>query len=124
MDTITKTLNELMNAKRAGKTECTITPVSGLLLEVLNLMKSEGYIDYKVEKDKFPRVVVSIKTLNECRAIRPRFHFQKAELEKYLRRYLPSRDLGIVVVSTDHGVKTHKEAMKNGLGGVLLAYSF
>ena len=124
MDVITKTLNELMNAKRAGKRECIVTPVSNLLIEVLNLMKSEGYIDYKIEKDKFPKAVITIKALNECRSIRPRFHFQKEQLEKYLRRYLPSRDIGIIMVSTAKGVMTYRGAMKDGLGGVLLAYSF
>ncbi len=124
MDLITKTLNEVMNAKRAGKSECVVSPVSNLLLEVLEIMKREGYIDYKLEQGKFRKVMINIKQLNECRSIRPRFHFQKKELEKYLRRYLPSRDLGIIIVSTDKGVTTYRDAIKQGCGGVLLAYSY
>ena len=124
MDVITKTLNELMNARRAGKSECKVSLSSNLLLEVLELMKKEGYVDYRVEKDKFPRVVISIKKLNECRAIRPRYHFQIEGFDKYIRRYLPSRDLGIVIVSTDKGVVNHREALSQGVGGVLLAYCY
>ena len=124
MDLITKTLNEIMNTKRAGKSELVVTPISGLLLQVLDLMKKEGQIDYKTEKGKFQNAIITIKKLNESRAIRPRFHFQKKELEKYLRRFLPSRNLGIVIVSTDEGILTHREAIEKGLGGVLLAYCF
>jgi len=125
MDIITKTLNEIMNAKRAGKSELVVTPISDLLLRVLDLMKKEGYIEYRTEKgEKFKKAVITLRKLNESRAIRPRFHFQKKELEKYLRRFLPSRNLGIVIVSTNEGVLTHGEAMEKGLGGILLAYCF
>lgn len=113
-----------MNMNRAGKSELVVTPISGLLLQVLDLMKKEGYIDYKVVEGKFKKAEITIKKLNESRAIRPRFHFQKNELEKYLRRFLPSRNMGIVIVSTDEGVLTHREAMEKELGGVLLAYCF
>ena len=124
MDLITKTLNEIMNAKKAGKSELTVSPVSKLLFKVLDLMKGEGYIDYKIQKGKFDKAIISINRVNECRSIRPRLHFQKDELEKYLRRYLPSRDLGVVIVSTDEGIMVHRDAAKSGLGGVLLAYTY
>ncbi len=124
MDVITKTLNEIMNMKRAGKSTLVVQPVSKLLLEVLDLMKKEDYIDYEIEEGKFKKAVITIKKLNESRAIRPRFHFQKKELEKYLRRFLPSRNLGIVIVSTDHGIVTHREALDKGFGGILLAYCY
>ena len=127
MDLISKTLNEIMNAKTAGKVEYETTPVSILLFEVLKIMKRDGYLDYSSDKGKdkkFPSVKLSIKRLNECRAIRPRFHFQAGELEKYLRRYLPSRDLGIIIVSTDKGIMDHKDAMEKKLGGILLAYCY
>jgi len=125
MDIITKTLNEVMNAKRAGKSYCVVKPVSGLLIKVLDLMKEEGYIDYKIEKKgKFLYANIEIKKLNEGRSIRPRFHFQRKELERFLRRYLPSRNLGIVIVSTDSGILTHREAIEKGVRGVLLAYCY
>lgn len=125
MDIISKTLNEIMNMKRAGKSELVVIPTSKLLLQVLDLMKKEGYIDYKTEKgEKFQQVSITIKKLNEGKAIRPRFHFQKKSLDKYLRRFLPSRNLGIVIVSTNEGVLTHHEAMEKGLGGILLAYCY
>jgi small subunit ribosomal protein S8 len=37
---------------------------------------------------------------------------------------LPSRDIGILVISTSKGLKTHTECIKEGIGGVLIAYVY
>jgi len=124
MEIITKTLNEIMNAKRAGKVECTIKPVSRLLLKILDIMKAEGYIDYKLDKAGFGSVKISIKKLNECRAINPRFYTKIEEFDKYVRRFLPARDFGMIIVSTDQGLMKHTEALDKGTGGSLLAYCY
>lgn len=124
MNALIKTLNEVMNIKRAGKRECISCPTSKVLIKVLELMKKEGYIDYKIINDKFEKVVITIKKLNECRAITPRFYVQKKELDKFTRRYLPARDFGILIISTDKGLLTNREVMEQGLGGSLIAYCF
>ena len=124
MEIITKTLNEIMNAKRAGKVELTSKPVSRLLLKVLEIMKDRGYIDYKVNKEGFGSITIHIKKLNECRSINPRFYTQIDEFDKYVRRFLPAREFGMIIVSTDKGVMTHYEAMEKGVGGSLLAYCY
>jgi len=62
--------------------------------------------------------------LTDCRAIKPRFTVDKTQIEKYRRRYLPARNLGIVVVSTNKGLMTHEEAQKEKIGGCLIAYFY
>jgi len=42
----------------------------------------------------------------------------------WLRKYLPSRDIGILVISTSKGVLSHREALDMRIGGVLLAYVY
>ena len=123
-DTISNVLNEIMNAKKAGKRVCVVQPVSKLLIEIFGIMKKHGYIDYKVEKDKFDKISVEIKKLNECKAIKPRFHVEVDDIEKYVRRYLPARDLGIVIISTSKGLITDKEIDDKRVGGALIAYCF
>ena len=44
--------------------------------------------------------------------------------EKFEKRYLPAKDFGILLVTTNKGVMTHEEAKKNHVGGKLLAYVF
>jgi small subunit ribosomal protein S8 len=37
---------------------------------------------------------------------------------------LPSRDIGIIIVTTNQGVMTTKEAFEKRIGGVALAYVY
>ena len=124
-DLLASMLNDLINCKKAGKKETVMIPVSNLTLAVLKILKDNGYIeDFKVEKDKFDKVIITIGKLNACGAIKPRFFVQKKSFEKYIKRYLPSRNLGILIVSTNKGIITHKEAIEKGIGGSLLAYCY
>jgi len=125
-DWLSNALNDLMNCLRAGKKETEIWPASKLMLNVFEIMKKHGYIDnYEIiDEGKFKRVKVKIGKLHECKAIKPRFVVRKKFYDKYLRRYLPSRHIGILIVSTSKGLMTHREAIENGLGGVLIAYCF
>ena len=118
-------LNDIMNCKRAGKKETAIMPVSNLMLGVLKILKDEGYVDdFKVKEDKFKCVVIKIKKINKCGAIKPRFFVRKNEFGKYIKRYLPARDFGILIVSTNKGLMTHNEAIENNIGGCLICYCY
>jgi len=49
---------------------------------------------------------------------------RKMNLKKFEKRYLPSRDIGILIVSTPSGVMTHFNARDKSTGGRLLAYIY
>lgn len=123
-DIIAKALNEIMNAKKAGKSVYIVRPSSKLLIRIFDLMKKNDYIDYKIEKGKFDRIEVEIKKLNSCGAIKPRFNVGVKDIERYIRRYLPARDLGIVIISTNKGLITDKEIGEAKVGGALIAYCY
>ena len=123
-DIIAKALNEIMNAKKAGKTVCLVVPISKLLINILEIMKKNEYLEYKVEKDKFDKIRVEIKKLNKCGAIKPRFNVGTKDVERYIRRYLPARDMGIVIISTNKGLITDKEINDKKVGGALIAYCY
>ena len=124
MDTTANLFNRIMNAKKAGKMSCVVQPISKFALKILEIMKKEGYVDYKVEEGKFPKVNVSFLNLNFCRTIKPHFYVKKDGYEKYVRRFLPSRQLGIIIVSTNKGLIIHKEAIEKNLGGSLMAFCY
>ncbi|HDD66367.1 MAG TPA: 30S ribosomal protein S8, partial [Nitrososphaeria archaeon] len=44
--------------------------------------------------------------------------------EKWEQQYLPSEDVGILIVTTSRGVMSHREARKLGIGGKLLGYVY
>ncbi len=124
-DHLSAMMNDLLNCKKANKKETIVIPATNLILEVLKIMKKEGYIkNFKVEEDKFKKIVIQIGKINKCGSIKPRFYVKKDELDKYIKRYLPARGFGILLVSTDKGLMTHNDAITKNLGGTLIAYIF
>ncbi len=124
-DWLSATLNDFMNCKKAGKKETVIMPVSKLIVNVLKILQKHEYVkEYKIEEGKFQRIIVSLGRINNCKAVKPRFYVKKDEFEKYIQRYLPARDFGILIISTSKGLMTHKEAMEMGIGGSVIAYCY
>jgi len=125
-DIISDALNQIMNAKRIEKTEVRINFVSEFLKSILQMMKEQGYIEFEVkdEGDGKPYAIVKIIRLNVCKSIKPRYSVTVDRIEKYLRRYLPSRNFGTLILSTNKGLMTQEEAYKNNLGGSLIAYFY
>jgi small subunit ribosomal protein S8 len=124
-DHLSAMMNDIMNCKKARKRETAIMPSSKCLIEVLKIMKKHDYIeDFKVEEGKFEKIIIKIGKLNKCGAIKPRFYVKKNELDKYIKRFLPARNFGILILSTNKGLMTHNEAIERNLGGSLFAYCF
>ncbi|MEM4357747.1 MAG: 30S ribosomal protein S8 [Candidatus Pacearchaeota archaeon] len=120
-------LNSFMNCLRRGEYEIKVAPVNNLMLSVFELMKKHNYLEeIKISNEKNYRVaeIKLGKRLHECKAIKPRLVFRHKFLDKYIQRYLPSRSMGILIVSTNKGIMTHNEAIEKGLGGCLIAYCF
>jgi len=123
-DVVADGLNVIKNAKKAGKEIVKIKIISNLLIEVLKIMKQKEAIKkYKIDA-KEKSVEVSIGDLYECRAIKPRFTIKEDQIEKYRRRYLPSRQIGTIILSTNKGLMTHEEAKEEKTGGCLIAYFY
>ncbi len=127
VDPISDALVNIKNSDLASKKECICRPASKLFGEILNVMKEEKYVgDFKfVEDGREGFFTVELNgTINACKAIKPRYAVKKDEFEKYEKRYLPSKDVGIIIVTTPKGVFTHKQAKENGVGGRLLAFVY
>ena len=126
-DPIADALITIKNNEKAAKKQCIFRPASKLIGEILKAMQKRKYIGkfefiddgrngmYKVEL---------VGKINECKAIKPRYAVKKNDFEKFEKRYLPAKDVGIIIVSTSRGVITHQEAKKEAIGGRLLAYIY
>jgi len=122
-DVVADGLNQIMNAKRVGKKEVVIRKYSKVLLNLLEIMKIREHLDYKVnEEDRL--LTVNILKLNECRAVKPRYYAGVDDIDKYLRRFLPSRNFGSLIISTNKGLLDQKEALKENIGGSIIAYFY
>ena len=121
-DIIADALNQIMNAKKVKKKEIKIRLVSKVLLNLLDMMKKQGHIDYI--KEESGAITVILLNLNECYAIKPRYNVCVDDIQKYLRRFLPSRNFGKLVISTNKGLMDQFEAKENKIGGCLIAYFY
>jgi ribosomal protein S8 len=122
-DVVSDGLNQIMNAKRVGKIKVEIKLYSKVLLKILDTMKEKGVLNYELDEES-KMLVVQIIKLNECKAIKPRYYTSHANIEKYLRRFLPSRKLGFLLISTNKGILTHQEVIANEIGGSVIAYFY
>ncbi|MDO8459849.1 MAG: 30S ribosomal protein S8 [Nanoarchaeota archaeon] len=121
-DIVSDALNQMMNARRAGKEELIVKHQSKFLISVLAIAKLKGYIkDYKADTKG---VKIFLGKLNGCNSIKPRFMVTVDEIGKYTKRYLPAKNIGIIIISTSQGLMTHQTALDKNTGGSLIAYMY
>ncbi|MEM7826668.1 MAG: 30S ribosomal protein S8 [Candidatus Aenigmatarchaeota archaeon] len=122
-DLLSDALTIIRNAESVGKSKCEVS-ASILIKNILKVMKAEKYIeDFKPANQRKIEVKL-IGKINDCRTIKPRLPVKRNEYEKYEKRFLPAKDFGILIVSTQKGIMSHKKAKENGLGGRLLAFVY
>jgi small subunit ribosomal protein S8 len=121
-DIIADALNKIMNAKKADKSSVKITQYSRLLLSVLATAKLKGYVKHYAVDGHV--LTVELDKLNACNAIKPRFMVTVQDFDEYVKRYLPAKHIGILIVSTSQGLMTHQTAQEKKIGGSLVAYFY
>lgn len=125
-DPIADLLTRIRNANKMHHEKVSI-PSSSLKLNILKVLKEEGFItDYAVKEDNKQNVIeVTLKyNNNEC-VIKGLRRISKPGLRKYTDvDNLPKvlHGLGIAIISTSKGVMTDSEARKQKVGGEVLAY--
>ncbi len=126
-DPLANMMSLILNSESIGKSECLIKPVSKVLKELLKVMKENGYVgDFKEIEDgrgNYIRLTL-VGGINQCGVIKPRYSVKSIDFEKFEKRYLPAKDLGILFVSTPKGIMTHYDAKSKKTGGRLLAYCY
>ena len=127
VDVLSNGLTSIVNNELRNKRECVISPTSKLLGRILRVMQLNGYIgEFEFIDDgrtgKFR--VQLLGRVNKCGAIKPHFSVRMNEFEIWEKRFLPSRDIGMLIVSTSKGVMPHREAKEKGIGGKLVAYVY
>lgn len=128
-DPVGDMLTRLRNASRARHDKC-VMPHSKLKVEVLKVLKSEGFIgDYTIhERAPQNEITVELK-YGQDRA--PAITGIKRISKPGLRRYVPAREipsvlggLGVAILSTSRGVMVDSDARKQVVGGELLCTVF
>ena len=126
MDRFADAINKIKTNERIGRRECTLYSTK-LLRAVLEVMKREKYInDYEeFTEGRIKRIKVGLSNrINSIGVIKPRYSVKSEMISKYESRYIPSRDFGILMLTTPDGIMTNKEAKEKRIGGRLLAYVY
>jgi small subunit ribosomal protein S8 len=125
-DNLADALVAIKNAERVGKKECVI-PASKLIKNVLKILQAKDYIGSFefIDDGKSGKFRIELKgKIIDCNAIKPKFSVRVEEFEKFEKRFLPARDIGILILSTPKGIIDHKKAKELRTGGKLLAYCY
>ena len=126
-DPIADMLTRIRNANSARHTTVEI-PASKVKLAIAQILLDEGYISSfeKVDDEKPGMIKVTLKYDEKGkRVISGLKRISKPGLRIYVScEELPQvlNGLGIALVSTSKGIKTDRDARKEGLGGEVLAY--
>lgn len=126
-DPLADALSTIKNYEEIGRREVVVRPASGLIGDVLRVMKENDFIgNFEfIEDGKGGKFRIELMgNINGCGVIKPRFSVKRDGYEKWEKRFLPAAGYGTLAVSTSSGVMSHIEAREKGLGGRLLAFVY
>ena len=117
----------LFNTEDRKKNSCIVVPTSNLGMKVLNTLKTEGYIgefEHIDDKRGGKFTIQLLAKITKCGIITPRFKVKKDEYGVWEQQFLPSYNKGMLLVTTNQGVMSHKEAVNKNIGGFLIGYVY
>jgi small subunit ribosomal protein S15Ae len=120
-------LKTISNAERRGKFQILVRPSSKILIKFLKIMQNHGYIDkfVYIDDNRSGKIIIKLRgRINKCRAISPRYDVKIKDFEKWINNILPSRQFGIIVLSTSYGIIDHQEAFRKKTGGKILGFFY
>jgi len=126
-DPLASALSHIKNCEVAAKKKIIVGNSSKIIKEVLMILKNKGFIENftEIKSTKGSKLEIDLKgAINGCGAVKPRYSVASNDFEKFEKRYLPAKDFGFLIVSTNQGIMVHTEAIEKNLGGRLIAYCY
>ena len=126
-DPLANALSGILNYEKAGKKQHIVHPASKITRKVLAILNAQGYIGSAEDVTSARGGVIRVNLLgkiNNCGVVKPRFAVTMDKYEKFEKRFLPAKGVGVLIISTIRGLMTHEEAKAQNLGGRLIAYCY
>ena len=125
-DPLASALSKIDNAVKALNAEVSLQR-SNLLVGILELLKANSYVGSYEEIADGKQGMLQVHllgTINKCGVVKPRYPVKVEELESYEQRFLPAKDFGVLIISTNKGLLTQQQAKDMNAGGTLIAYCY
>jgi small subunit ribosomal protein S8 len=125
-NTIADACCALKNAEKARKTEVVISPASKVLQQVFRIFQRHAYIGEFERYDdgrqgKFK--IALLGKINDCAGLM-RLNYKTSQFELLERKLLPAPGLGLIIMTTNQGIMTMREAEERNIGGHTLCYIY
>jgi small subunit ribosomal protein S8 len=125
-DPVADMLTRIRNGSRARHTEI-LVPASRTKRAIAEILRDEGFIDSfdEVKEGVQPQLRIQLKYVGKVPVISGLKRVSKPGLRVYATKTDIPRvlgGLGVVIVSTSHGIMTGSRARQAQLGGEVLAY--
>ncbi|MDE1873845.1 MAG: 30S ribosomal protein S8 [Candidatus Micrarchaeota archaeon] len=125
-DLLSESLNKIKIYENLGRPECVVASTR-LVRNVLLTLKQNGYVSEieEVKDGKLATLRVSLANkINNIGAVKPRHAVKVNDYTRYENRYIPSKDFGLLIMSTPAGIMSNRDAKEKRMGGRLLAYVY
>ena len=125
-DTLADALSLIKNAERIGRRTC-VTRASKEVKAVLKVLQDNNYIGMFefIDDGRSGKFRVELKgKIIDTNVIKPRFSMALDEFEKWEKRFLPARNIGLLVLTTPKGIIDHKKARELHVGGKLVCFVY
>lgn len=126
-DIIAANLSNMLNHESNGNSEIVLRFNSKLFRQILDILNENGYVGkYEtIESRQGGDLKIQlIGKINNCGSIKPRFAVKVTDYTKFEKRFLPAKNFGILIVSTNQGLMTHEKAKELNIGGKLIAFAY
>jgi len=124
VNTLADAMTVLKNAEMARKKEVIIGPASTLIQRILRIFQKHAYVGEFERYDDGRQGKFKISLLgkiNECKALL-RLNYSVNQFEALERDLLPAPGIGLIILSTNKGIMSLKEAEEQHIGGHTLCY--
>lgn len=125
-DPIADAFSKINNAVK-GLHSFVVLKKSKLLMSLLKQLQEYDYVGEIEEMNDNKQGMIKVQLLgniNKCGVVKPRYPIKVSELETYERRYLPAKDFGVLLLTTNKGILTQMSAKEQNEGGALVAYCY
>ncbi len=126
VDRLADTINKIKTNENIGRPTCVVYSTKQIKA-FIDILKDEGYIGtYEEFTDRYSKKLRLNLTnkINGIGVVKPHYSMSSGDIRKYEERYIPSKDFGMLVISTSKGLMTNRKARENNIGGRLMAYIY